>query len=174
VSRAGGLLLLALLGWHVAEKLQHALLPEMLWACHLATFLAAIGLLVDRPSLTVLGGMFHLVCGLPGWILEWSLNGTTPSSFALHVATPIAGVLAARRVGLPSWLALGGSAFWAIAWGLGRLCDPALNVNMAWRPYEVLPASFPTWASHALNLFLVAVFMETLRRVTHRRVFPAV
>lgn len=171
-SRAGGVLLLGLLAWHVVEKLQTGLLPEMLWACHIATLLVAIGLLAGRPTLAVVGGMFHLVCGLPGWLLEWWTNGTTPSSFALHVATPVFGVWAARREGVPAWLAPAGAAFWLGAQLLGRLCDPELNINLAWRPYGVLPASFPAWASHAVNLALVVGLLEGLRRLTRRRLFP--
>jgi hypothetical protein len=154
--------LLLLLAWHVVEKLQTGLLPEMLWACHLATLLTAAGLLLRRPTWVVTGGLFHLAVGLPGWLLETLLNGTTPSSLALHLATPAIGVWAARRHGVPGGVPFAGTALWLGSQGLGRLCDPALNVNVAWHPYGVFPAGFPTWGSHLLNLGIVSSLLAAV------------
>ena len=39
VERGLGVALVLALAWHVDEKLRTGLLPEMLWACHLASAL---------------------------------------------------------------------------------------------------------------------------------------
>ncbi|MDP2316859.1 MAG: hypothetical protein Q8P41_28465 [Pseudomonadota bacterium] len=161
-SRALGVLLATLLAWHTLEKVQTGLLPEMFWACHLATAIAAVGCLVDRPALSTFGGLFHLVVGLPAWLLELAVHGTTPSSAALHLVTPAVGVWAARREGVPSWIAPAGAALWLGAQLVGRTLDPALNVNLAWHPYDVLPAGFPAWGSHLVNLALVTLALQAL------------
>ncbi|MDP2305880.1 MAG: hypothetical protein Q8P18_07610 [Pseudomonadota bacterium] len=162
MSRLLGLLLVLLLAWHTSEKVQTGLLPEMFWACHLASALAAVGLLVNRPALAVFGGLFHVVCGLPAWLLELALNGTTVSSAALHLVTPALGVWAARRHGVPGWIAPAGAALWVGSQLIGRLCPEPLNVNLAWHPYEVLPAGFPAWGSHLVNLALVTLALQAL------------
>lgn len=167
-ERAGGLLLLGLLGWHAAGKLGPGLLPEMFWACHLASAAAALGLLLGRPSVAALGGLFHLACGLPGWIAELILHGTTLSSVGLHLATPALGLWAAWRHGVPRWVAAGAAGLWLVGLGLGRLFDPALNINAAWRPYEIWPAGTPNWLTQLCNLALVGGLVGALQLALNR------
>lgn len=161
-----GIGLLLLLGWHTYEKVQTGLLPEMLWTCHIATALAAVGLLGGWPVLAIIAGFFHLGCGLPAWLLEVAVNGTTPSSAALHLVTPAVGLWLARTRGVPRATALGGVGLWLLGLGLGRLVDPALNVNLAWAPYEIW--SVPAWVSHLTNIMLVAGALTGLQLVGQR------
>jgi hypothetical protein len=165
---ASGLLLVLLLAWHVWEKVETGLLPEMFWACHIATAVAAIGALAGVPTLLVFGGLFHVVVGLPAWLLELALNGTTASSTALHLVTPAVGLWRARTAGVPRWLAPAGGAFWLGAQGVGRLFGPELNINVSWHPYEVLPPAVPAWVSHALNLGLVVGALALLQWIAPR------
>lgn len=184
-ERGLALLLTALLGWHTAEKLWSGLLPEMLWACHLATALVVLGLLSARPrapgaarpdagrSVAVAAGLFHCGCGLPGWILETLLYGTTWSSAGLHLITPLVGLTVARTYGIPRWFPLFSIGLWLVAQGLGRLVDPALNLNIAWRPYPgVLPEDSPMWWSHLGNLLLVGALSWATRLVLRRLGWP--
>ena len=150
----GGFFLLALLLWHTAEKIQSGILPEMLWTCHLATALSVVGFLGKRPVLVMVGGMFHLFCGLPAWILECFVNGTTLSSAALHLCTPAAGLWVIRREGLSEWAWKGGIGLWVAGFVAGRCMDPGLNINLAWAPYSIWEV--PPWFSHLVNLGLVS------------------
>lgn len=163
VEIAGGLVLSALLVLHAWGKAAAGILPEMLWACHLATALTAIGLLSGRTGLAALGGICHLVCGLPGWILEVYLNGTTWTSVGLHVLTPVLGVWAAWRHGVSRWTTAGALLLWVVSQGLGRLCDPALNVNLAWKPYQIWPDAAPAWLSPLTNLALLGTGVGVLQ-----------
>lgn len=146
--------MLCLLLWHTLEKIQTGILPEMLWTCHLASALTMLGFLFRRPAWVLAGGMFHLCCGLPAWLLEVSLNGTTLSSAALHLCTPLAVPWAARQVVAPAsrwWMGIG---LWVGGWLAGRWMGPALNINLAWAPYQIWDV--PAWFSHLCNLGLVA------------------
>lgn len=151
-----GLLLVGLLFWHALGKLAPGLLAEMFWVCHLATALCAAGLLLDRPALSTTGGLFHVAAGLPGWLLELALHGTTFSSTLLHITTPLAGLWSARRWGVPKWIILGAFGIWGLGLISGRLCDPALNINMAWRAYDVWPSDTPLWVYQSCNALLLA------------------
>lgn len=165
---SAGLVLLALLAWHTVEKVQTGLLPEMFWACHIATGIAALGWLAGRPALAVFGGLFHLVCGLPAWLLETAYHGTTLSSTALHLVTPGLGLWAARRHGVPAWAPLAGVGLWLTSQLIGRALSPELNVNLAWRPFDVWPAGTPVWVSHAANLVCVGGALAALRAAAPR------
>lgn len=167
-ERAAGLLLVALLAAHTALKVRLGILPEMLWLCHLATALSAVGLLVGRPQLAVVGGLTHVAVGLTGWILEILLHGTTVTSTLLHIATPAIGLWMARRRGIPRWLPLGGLALWGFGLVMGRLFDPALNLNLAWRAYDIWPPETPGWIYQSCNLGLLLGLMSLTRVVLNR------
>lgn len=158
-----GLGLLVMLVAHAAVKVETHILPEMLWFCHLATFASALGLLVGRPRLAVSGGLFHLMVGGPAWLLDLARHGTTVTSTLLHVATPAVGLWAATRHGVPRALALQGAAIYGVGVALGRLLDPALNVNMAWRAYEIWPPSTPMALYHAVNLGALLALLSAAR-----------
>lgn len=161
-DRRLGVFLLLALGFHALEKAQSGILPEMFWACHIATAVATVGLLTGRPALTTLGGVFHLACGLPGWILETYLHGTTLSSVVLHVVTPLVGVRSAVLHGISAWTPVAAIGLWLIAQAIGRSLDPALNVNLAWKAYETWPADMPFYLSVVGNLLLVGAQAGTV------------
>lgn len=153
MSRAAGLALLALLAWHAADK-PAELRWEMLYCCHLASALVALGFLTRRPAWVGAFGLFHLAVGLPGWLLDVAVAGTTTvSSALLHLGTSAAGLRATWRGETPRWAPLAAGGLVLVGFALGRLAPEALNVNVAWRPYHPsLP--IPLWLSHLGNLGL--------------------
>ena len=162
-ERLAGLALLLMLAAHAAVKVPLGLLPEMLWVCHLATLLSALGLLSGRPRLAVVGGLFHVAVGFTGWVLEIVLHGTTLTSTLLHLSTPLIGLWMARRHGIPGWLPLGGLGLWGAGLAIGRLFSPELNLNLAWRAYDVWPPETPGWISQSCNLALLLGLMSLAR-----------
>lgn len=162
VDRVPGIVLLGLLTWHALEKVHTGVLPEMLWACHVATALAILGSFAGRPGWVVVGGVFHLVVGLPGYVLDVLLHQvTTLSSAMLHVATPAAGLFAARRAGVPVGTGLAGAALFIVCTALARaLTAPALNINLAFAAYDIWPDGTPAWLAWGANTaFLTALLL---------------
>ena len=143
-----GLLLLAALALH-AWSMGRPNLPHMLWSCHVASAVLAIGLLLNRFKLVAAGFLFHLAIGFPAWLVEvavsrgtFGASAVTPRVFAtsilLHSLPLFAGALYLRRRPIPA-----GSL--ALAWlfqvamvPVSRwVTPPELNVNLAhalWRP----------------------------------------
>lgn len=161
VDRVPGIVLLGLLSWHALEKVHLGVVSEMLWACHVATAVAMVGAFADRPGWVVIGGVFHLVVGLPGYVLDVLLHQvTTVSSAMLHVATPAAGLFAARRAGVPVGTGLIGAGMFIICAALAReFTAPALNINLAFEAYDVWPAGTPAWFAWGANTAFITALL---------------
>lgn len=159
--------LAVLLAEHAVSKARTGLLPEMLWACHVASMLTAIGLVARVPRLLAIGFLFHLGIGLPALALDVLATGeTTPTSVALHVLTPLAAFLALptlpRTAILDTWL------FYLAMQPVGWLLPAVLNVNLAHRPWAFLPWETGPWVHRILNgagaaLFLLGAFAVARR-----------
>jgi hypothetical protein len=155
-QRGLGLTLLAALVLHAISKGQE-LLPEMLWLCHVASTLLAIGLLTSVRWLVATGFLIHLAMGMPGLLLEATFGERpSPTSWLVHILPLVAGGLALRRTGLPS-------RTWVTAWLTVLVMlvvsivatPPALNINLvheAWGPTKtVLPGVWPVRVFHAFE-----------------------
>lgn len=156
----GGVILAALVAL-AYQKYTAAVLPEMLWACHLASALVALGLFTLRPLPVAVGTLLHLCVGLPVWLLDVLVVGvTTAQSFVLHLLTPAAGLffLISRRPALPRQIAPLAFALAATAAALSRLFTPAeLNVNLAHDIYSPVAHVFPSfWFYQLANYALLA------------------
>ena len=69
LSRALGLALVGALAFHTASK-GAAHVQEMLWLCHVATALMALGLLVGWHRAVAGGFLLHVGFGTVGWLLD--------------------------------------------------------------------------------------------------------
>ena len=144
LPRWTGLTVLAALGLHAASK-PLAALPDLLWGCHVWSFLIALGLLLRAPRLTSMGLLCHLAVGLPSWLLEAAAAGTTATSVLVHLLPPLLGFLDRRGQGLPRgtpWLAFACSALLQLVCRLAT--PPALNVNMVFTGWPPLQRVFPS------------------------------
>jgi hypothetical protein len=170
-SRALGLGLVAALALHTASK-GATLVQEMLWLCHVATLIMALGLVVGWHRGVAAGFLLHVGFGTVGWLLDVLATGdTTLSSVLVHVLPLVAGALEVRRKGCPSGLVVPTWLFFT-AWVISChwTTDPALNVNMAHAPWGPLAHVMGgVWVSGAFNsAVLLGLFVLTdavLRRV---------
>ncbi|WP_224240983.1 hypothetical protein [Hyalangium gracile] len=173
-SRLLGVALLGAFALHAATK-DAAHLQEMLWLCHVATVVMALGLLSGWHRLVAMGFLLHVGFGTVGWLLDvLATRDTTPSSVLVHVLPLVFGALEVRRRGwpsgvvLPAWLCF---SAWVV------LCrwvtDPALNVNLAheaWGPLaHVMGGVWLSWAFNAaVMLGGFCLSHVALRRLTAR------
>ena len=126
----GGLAILVLLVLHAMSKS----MPQMLWACHVATLAIAIGALAEWPRLLAAGTLFHAGSGIPTYVLGVLTTGENSVTSVLVHTVPIAvGLLELRRLGmprgviLPSWLLYVGAmvvSYFVIRAGLARRRSP--------------------------------------------------
>ena len=166
IELTSGTVLAGLLAAHAWTK-PAGMLPEMAWACHVATALVALGLLAGVPRLTAVGFLFHAGPGIVAYVIEVATaRETTLTSALLHVLTPLLGALQVRRSGLPVRVVLEAWLFNLAMIAAGRLLPEPLNVNVAWKPWLPLPA---LWQSHlvnaAISISLLVAARELLVRV---------
>ncbi len=147
------LVLLCVLAVYALEKRRSKKWGEMLFGCHVASLLIAIGLLAGSTPALGVGLVFMTGVGLPSWLVEvWSRGGTTPLAALAHLLPTAAAGLVIARVGLVQQA-------WVIAWtmfialqGVSYVATaPALNVNLAHGPSPVLQRLVSgRWASRLL------------------------
>lgn len=156
IPRWVGLVLFLVLGLHaVIGKLPYGLLPEMLYACHVATAVMAIGVLLRKNALVTFGFSFHLGAGLWGYLFDMCASGaTTWTSVLVHAVPLCVGYMEVRRTGMPRWAPPGSCAFLAFSVVYAYFLTPStMNVNLAHRPFGPVAAYAPgLWATWILNL----------------------
>jgi hypothetical protein len=156
IPRWVALPILAVLVAHAfVAKLPYGLLPEMFWACHVATTILAVGILLAKKELIIFGFSFHLGAGMWGYFFDVvAMKTTTWTSILVHLSPLAIGYIEVRRVGLPRW------APWV---SLGFLVSmmifayhftpPALNINLAHRAWEPVERfSSALWATWLVNI----------------------
>jgi hypothetical protein len=155
-DRWPGIAVLAALALH-AWSLGRADLPHMLWSCHVASFILAIGVLTRSRIAVTTGFLFHLGIGLPAWLVEVILTRGTfggvelvwrvlATSILVHLAPIAAGLLylgwseIPRSSVLPAWLIQVGLV------PISRwLTPPVFNVNVAHAVWPPLASIFQSW-----------------------------
>jgi len=176
MDRAVGVLLFVVLGLHgVVAKMPYGLLPEMFYACHVATGILAVGLLAGRRDLVLFGFSFHIGAGAWGYLFDLCETGTTTwTSVLVHVLPLIVGYREARRRGgLPRWAPLVSFAFLAAMVVFAYYATPpTLNVNLAHRPFPPVARYMPAlWATWVTNLIFGAFLITTSHFAANRWVF---
>lgn len=167
-----GLLLFVILVLHaVISKMPFGLLPEMLYACHVATAVLAVGVLFERPALVLFGFSFHLGAGVWGYLFDLCETGTTTwTSVLVHITPLVVGALEVRRSGLPRWAPWASFVFLAAMVVLAyHATPPTLNVNLAHRPFPPVarftPALWATWVTNLVfGFFLIHTTDYAVRR----------
>jgi hypothetical protein len=151
-----GLLIFAVLVAHaMVAKMPFGLLPEMLWACHVATAILAVGVLLRKREFVIFGFSFHLGAGMWGYLFDLvAMRTTTWTSFLVHLAPLAVGFAEVRRSGLPRWAPWVSFGFLISMMAITyHFTPPNLNVNLAhraWAPVERLTSAL--WATWAVNL----------------------
>ena len=115
-------------------------LQEALWACHIASFLLAFGLALQWNALTRAAFIFYLGVGIPGWLLDAAVDGTTWTSALTHLTSLTSGWLACRHMDMSKIvIAQCMTAMFVLLVVTPFITDPALNVNVTTRPWLPLP-----------------------------------
>jgi hypothetical protein len=161
----------------VLVKLPFGLLPEMLYACHVATAILALGVLFQKKELIIFGFSFHLGAGMWGYLFDLVETHTTSWTSVLVHLTPLAvGYAEVRRSGLPRWAPWVSFAFLIAMMVVAYYFTPStLNVNLAhraWAPVERYSSSlWATWiVNWAFALFLILSSDWLVRKWLARRV----
>jgi hypothetical protein len=173
-SRLLGVALLGAFALHASTK-DAAHLQEVLWVCHVASVLMALGLLSGWYRLVAMGLLLHVGFGTVGWLLDVvATRDTTPTSVLLHLLPLVAGAREVRRKGWPEGVVLPAWLFFT-AWVVSChwLTDPALNVNLSHQPWGPLAHVMGgVWISGAFNSLTMLVGFclanAVLRRLTAR------
>jgi hypothetical protein len=167
-----GFAVLVTIALHTAHKLEHDLFGEMLWACHVASLLIAIGLLARQSSVVAVGTLFHLAVGIPAYALDvFVLGQTSVTSVLVHLVPPLAGLVALRHEAYwPRWTPLASGALYVALIPLSRwLTEPALNVNLAFSPWPPLASLSPSpWVTWLVNIAGMAVVLPVLDGLVRR------
>jgi hypothetical protein len=135
----------------VLTKLPLGLLPEMLYACHIATAILALGVLFQVKELVIFGFSFHLGAGMWGYFFDIvAMRTTTWTSVLVHTLPLYVGFSEVRRSGLPRWAPWVSFGYLILSMVIAYLfTPPALNINLAhrsWAPVgQWTSALWVTW-----------------------------
>ncbi len=151
-SRVLGVALLLALAAHALQKAPGAWL-DMLWFCHVATLLLAVGLLLPSMRLAAVGFVSHVAIGFPSYLFDLVfVGGTTLTSVIVHLLPLVAGAWALRRLGFWRPSGLWAAALYAVLMPISYWLTPeSLNVNLAHKPWGPFAAHLSTTGSWALN-----------------------
>lgn len=176
-----GLVLFAVLVAHaVVAKMPFGVVVEMLWACHVATAIMAVGVMLQKRELVLFGFSFHLGAGMWGYLFDLvAMQTTTWTSVLVHVLPLAVGFAEVRRSGLPRWAPWVSFAFLISMMIVAYyFTPPVLNINLAhraWAPVERFSGAL--WATWLVNvgfaLFLILSSDWLVRRWLGRYAAPA-
>lgn len=125
----------AILVFYAIEKADNGRWGELLYGCHIASTLIAIGIFARARKLVAIGLVFHLAVGIPSWLTWAATNGTRPMEIAGHVVPVCAALPVILREGWPAPVAPWAFGMFVVAQQAALwLTDPALNVNVAHAP----------------------------------------
>lgn len=168
--RRWGWVLVGLLLLHCVVKARAGMLWEVLWMCHLASGVLALGLILDLSAVSAAGFLFHLSIAIPAYLLHLASSGATNwTSAILHVVTPLIGWQAWKDRLLPSgapWISF---AMCLVVLLLSRaVTPPELNVNLAFKPWE-FSSGFGLWPNRIGNIVLAFLLPWALQGMLNRR-----
>jgi hypothetical protein len=151
-----GLVMFAVLVAHaLVAKLPFGLLPEMLWACHVATAILGMGVLLQKKELVLFGFSFHLGAGMWGYLFDLvAMHTTTWTSVLVHMLPLAVGFAEVRRSGLPRWAPWVSFGYLISMMVVAYYFTPSvLNINLAhraWAPVERFSSAL--WATWVVNI----------------------
>jgi len=171
-----GVVLFVVLVLHaVIAKMPYGLLPEMFFACHIATAIVAIGALFQFRSLVLFGFSFHIGAGLWGYLFDLiATHTTTWTSVLVHLLPLAVGFYEVRRAEMPKWTPWASFAFLFSMVVLAYfVTPPSLNVNLAHKPWppvaRLMPGLWSTWIMNlSFGFFLIVSSHWMIKRFVSR------
>ncbi|MDX2032813.1 MAG: hypothetical protein SF339_19200 [Blastocatellia bacterium] len=144
---------------------------QVLWMCHLANLLLAIGLLSGHV-LSIRIAVLLVLFGIPPWAVDmWVIRIVTPVSVLSHLGGLAIALLAISKTRMRAGLWPLGLLVFLFVQLLCRLfTPPELNINTAHRVYEIwtntVSAYWQYWAIStvvvAVNLWLIELALRML------------
>lgn len=137
-------------------------MSQMLWACHIASLILAIGLVLDMPKLIAIGMVFHTGQGIPAWMLDLFVIGDySITSTLLHTVPLASGAWMLWPKRFPASVLIPTYVLHPFAMLLAYLfTDPALNVMLVHQPYGPFASWFDAvWMSWIANAVLSVAFI---------------
>jgi hypothetical protein len=132
----------------------------VLWMCHLANLILAIGLIFAHP-LIIRMSVLLLIFGIPPWIIDmFVIKIVTPVSIASHLGGTVVGLLAIAKVRARSWSWLPALISFIVVQVISRfVTPPELNINTAHRVYDI-------WKDSVSNYWLYWIISTAVIGVT--------
>ena len=159
--------------WHSAYTVAYLKAEYLLFICYPANILLGLGILAGSGILLGVG-LGWTTIGLPLWLYDAIfVTPSDPSAVAMHVAGPVAGLLAARSIRIPENYWMAAVAFALVMQYLAWLfTDPALNVNAAFRVYEGWEWMFSDYRLYMLSVYAgFGGYLFALGAVARRYIF---
>jgi hypothetical protein len=157
-------------GWYWVTK---GVPANVLWACHLGSFLIGLGLL-SRISVFLSIGVSWLVLGNGMWILYLTGGGEFVfTSLLTHLGGIVIGVFALFRYGFPQWTWLWATISLFAVQQISRWITPAEeNINLAFRVHNGWESIFPSYSLYLLFLLLFIILLFYIVEIFFRRITP--
>jgi hypothetical protein len=171
--RSLGLLPLILFVARFVAYLQLGQPSQMLWMCHLANLILAIGLFLANPMIIRLSVLL-LIFGIPPWVVDmFVIKIVTPVSIASHLGGTIVGLLAIAKVRAHSrsWLAALLS-FIVVQIISHFVTPPEFNINTAHRVYDIWKDTVSSyWVYWVISTSVIGIALWAIEWVL-LRLFP--
>jgi hypothetical protein len=168
-----GLAGVAFFAFYLTARLPADEAASALWACHLASLMAGLGILFRRPALVGMGVLW-LLAGIPLWCVYLAIGGEFRATSALtHIGGLAVGCYGLKAMGMPRqlwWKAIVGLL---LLLGLSRwMTPPELNVNLAFHVYQKSDPFAGFHAASLAGLTFGSTLLFFIAERSLRRLFP--
>lgn len=160
-----GLLPLAFFIARVIEYVRMGTPSQVLWMCHLANLMLAVGLFIASPLLIRIAVLF-VIFGVPPWAIDmWVIWIVTPVSVVSHLGGLLVGMYVISKVRMKPWVWSRAQVVFIGAQVVCRLVTPpALNVNTAHRIYDIWKDTFSAyWQYWLVSMVVLAVSLWVIQ-----------
>lgn len=147
---------------HTLYKIHLGILPEMLWACHIASLGIAVSVFLRVPWLAGIGLLFHLAMGIPAYLIDAVATWTTSiTSVLVHLLPAFVAWKVIAQSAYPTHNLRNTVIFVLASQVLSYLTTPpALNINLVFAPWGPLVSVFPNvWLYRLFNYGLACLFL---------------
>lgn len=142
---------------------------DLLWGCHLATVLVALGLFLQNATLNAIG-LLWACFGLPIWLIYTFTGGEfMPTAMLTHVGGLCIAIAGVRLLGLPRGSAWKAFAAYLGLWLVTRVVTPeSANINLAFHVHPGWEDRFSTYPLYFAALVVSGALAFALGEVLFR------
>ena len=162
-----GLLPLTFFIARLVEYVQVGTPSQVLWMCHLANLLLAIGLFTANPAIIRVSALL-IVFGIPPWAVDmFIIKIITPVSIASHLGGTILSLLILEKVRMKPRIWIAGIILFLLVQQICRIFTPFdLDVNNAHKVYSIWKDMISNyWLYWVPSVFVVTTAMWVIEKV---------